>query len=227
MTRILIIEDEPSIADSLCFALGREGYDATSTPLGCEGIAQARERAPDLAILDVGLPDMSGFEVCKAIRAFSDVPIIFLTARNDEIDRVVGLEIGADDYVVKPFSPRELVARVKVILKRRPAAATAAAIPTPGGLVIDRDGAAASYAGHRLELARYEFLLLALLAERPGVVHSRSQILDALWPAASGSMERTIDTHVKTLRAKLKDAGADPETIRTHRGLGYSLNAKS
>ncbi len=226
MPTILIIEDEPTIAETLCFSLRREGMTTHAVELGAVGIEFVRAHPLDLVLLDVGLPDVGGFEVCKAIRSFSEVPIVFLTARSDEIDRVVGLEIGADDYVVKPFSPREVVARVKVILKRRARIAGAPQEALSSRLQIDRERAVVQYAGVNLELARYEYLLLALLAERPGKVYSRAEIMDALWPSASGSMDRTVDTHIKTLRAKMRQVVADDESIQTHRGLGYSLQGK-
>lgn len=225
MQRVLIVEDEPTIAEPLVYALRREGFEVDTVALGQLVLARLRDPVPalDLIVLDVGLPDMSGFEVCKAVRRESDLPILFLTARGDEIDRIVGLEIGADDYVVKPFSPREVVARVKTILRRRVPAPPAPDAPPATGLHIDREQASVHYAGRPLLLTRYEFLVLALLAERPGRVYSRDEIMQALWPTASGSMDRTVDTHIKTLRAKFRDIAPDAEPLRTHRGLGYSL----
>ncbi|MCB1746051.1 MAG: two-component system response regulator CreB [Gammaproteobacteria bacterium] len=230
MPRLLVIEDEPSIAENLRLAFTREGFEVVQAGIAAEGVALAREAGCDLVVLDVGLPDKSGFEACKDIRAFSDVPVIFLTARGEEIDRVVGLEIGADDYVVKPFSVRELVARVQAILRRRraPAAAmgtaeTVAVTPAVHGLVHDRERAAISYHGRTLELTRYEYLLLALLLERPGRVWSREAIMARVWDQASPSGDRTVDAHVKSLRAKLRAVDPQTEPLRTHRGLGYSL----
>lgn len=224
MTQILIIEDEPAIAENLRFALAREGFAIAITNLAANGVALLREQTFDLVILDVGLPDGSGFDACKRIRAFSDVPVIFLTARGDEIDRVVGLEIGADDYVVKPFSLRELVARVHVILRRRtPPGSTASFAPATTELLINEERARIQYRGRTLELTRYEYLLLKLLAEHPGRVYSRAHIMDIIWPATSGTGDRTVDAHVKTLRAKLKAVAPDQDPIQTHRGLGYSV----
>jgi two-component system, OmpR family, catabolic regulation response regulator CreB len=227
MPIILIVEDEPTIAETLVFALQREGMLTYTTTLGQAALDYAKRYPIDLVLLDVGLPDLNGFEVCKSLRTFSDAPIIFLTARSDEIDRVVGLEIGADDYVVKPFSPREVVARVKVILKRRAAPVNMGVVTASTKLSIDQERATVSYNGISLDLARYEYLLLRLLAERPGKVYSRSEIMDALWPSSSGSMDRTVDTHIKTLRAKLRRVAPDDEPIQTHRGLGYSLQYKT
>ena len=233
MTDILVIEDEPTIADSLRLALTREGFGVETMGTAGAGIEALAAGGFDLVILDVGLPDMSGFEACRTIRRDSDVPVIFLTARGDEIDRVVGLEIGADDYVVKPFSVRELVARVQVILRRRvkrPGKEAGETLVDSGqaaeslhGLVHDHEGARILVHGQPLDLARYEYLLLGLLLERPGRVWSRADIMTRLWPERSGSLERTVDAHVKTLRAKLREAGIGAEVIRTHRGFGYSL----
>ncbi len=225
MARILIIEDEPSIAENLRFALNRDGHETHLVALGADGLHFLRDAAVDLVILDVGLPDMTGFEVCRRLRGFSEVPVIFLTARGEEIDRVVGLEIGADDYVVKPFSLRELMARVQAILRRRalPASAPPSAVAS-AGLTLDEARAQVTYYDQVLELTRYEYLLIKLLQERPGRVFSRAQIMDAIWPATSGSGDRTVDAHIKTLRAKLKVIMPSAEPLKTHRGLGYSLS---
>lgn len=214
---VLLVEDEASIADTLIYALGTEGFEVEWQQLGRDGLAALRSRPFDLVILDVGLPDGSGFEVCKQIRRTSDVPLIFLTARSEEIDRVVGLEIGADDYVSKPFSPREVCARVKRILERaRPAA--------PAALVFEHDADAGRvrYHGRPLELTRYEYLLLATLLAAPERIYSRAQLMDLVWTDAD-AFDRTVDTHVKTLRAKLREVDPDADPIVTHRGLGYSL----
>jgi two-component system catabolic regulation response regulator CreB len=176
-------------------------------------------------VLDVGLPDMTGFDVCRALRTVSDVPVIFLTARDAEIDRVLGLELGADDYVVKPFSPRELVARVRARLRRHEQAAQAR-WRRIDAFEIDREGRRVRYHGRLLELTRYEYGVLEALLARPDAVVSRAQLMDRVWAQAPDSSDRTVDTHIKTLRAKLRAAtGADDDPIRTHRGLGYSLDA--
>ncbi|MCY1294092.1 Transcriptional regulatory protein CreB [compost metagenome] len=191
--------------------------------LGSAALARMRADAADLVILDVGLPDVSGFEVCRTLRTFCDAPVIFLTARHEEIDRIVGLEIGADDYVVKPFSPRELAARVRAILRRARGAAPAAA---DSGFTHDADGARLAYRGRWLDLTRYEYLLLALLVAHPGRIYTRAQLMELVWQDALDTSDRTVDTHVKTLRAKLREAtpqGEGAERIRTHRGMGYSL----
>jgi two-component system, OmpR family, catabolic regulation response regulator CreB len=221
MPRILIIEDEPAIADTIEYALRSDGFEPVCCGLGREGLAALRDGRFDLAILDVGLPDANGFDLCRELRGFSDVPVIFLTARADEIDRVVGLEIGADDYVTKPFSPRELVARVRVILRRGARGATnGAAEPL---FRIDPAGSRVWFSGQALDLTRYETLLLKTLLAAPERVFSRLQLMQEVWAAPDHSLERTVDTHVKTLRAKLRVVRADLDPIRTHRGLGYSL----
>jgi two-component system catabolic regulation response regulator CreB len=222
---ILIAEDEAAIADAVTYALRAEGYAAEHVLLGGEVAPRVRAGGIDLVVLDVGLPDFTGFEVCRALRAFSDVPIVFLTARDAEIDRVLGLELGADDYVVKPFSPRELVARVRVRLRRRNAA-TMERWQRVGAFELDREGLRSRYHGHLLDLTRYEFGLLEALLTRPGAVLSRRQLMDRVWADALESTDRTVDTHIKTLRAKLRATGGDVEDpIRTHRGLGYSVDA--
>ena len=220
--RVLIVEDEPGIADTLQYALRTEGFEPAWVATGEEALAQVNAQPPALVILDVGLPDTSGFEVFKRLRGFSDVPVVFLTARSDEIDRVVGLELGADDYVAKPFSPRELVARVRSILRRsaKPPAPPPVAPTLP--LVVDEGKRQIRFYGVLLELSRYEFGLLQTLAARPGHVFSRDTLLDKVWDD-SDSLDRTVDAHVKTLRAKMKLVAPTLEPIRTHRGSGYAL----
>jgi two-component system, OmpR family, catabolic regulation response regulator CreB len=252
--RILVIEDEPAIADTLVYALRTEGFLPEWCVSGREGLAAATAGAFALVILDVGLPDMSGFDLCRELRARGPVPVLFLTARSGEIDRVVGLELGGDDYVTKPFSPREVTARVRAILRRTQAGAlgsstagtdpTAGPIPAPTrgeagnpichllsdklgfqvGLQVDVECKKASWAGVGLELTRYEFRLLAVLYSRPGRVWSRDELMSRVWEDPGASLDRTVDAHIKTLRAKLRAVaeGAD-ESIQTHRGEGYSL----
>jgi two-component system catabolic regulation response regulator CreB len=219
---ILIAEDEPAIAETVAYALRAEGHAAEHVLLGGAVVPRVQAGGIDLVVLDIGLPDMSGFDVCRALRARSDVPVIFLTAREAEIDRVLGLELGADDYVVKPFSPRELVARVRARLRHR-VKATQARWQSIGAFEIDREGLRIRLRGHLLELTRYEYGLMEALLSRPGAVFSRAQLMDRVWTDALESTDRTVDTHIKTLRAKLRAVGGgDP--IRTHRGLGYSLD---
>ncbi len=220
--RVLIVEDEPGIADTLQYALRTEGFDPAWVATGEEALAQVRAQPPALVILDVGLPDTSGFEVFKRLREFADVPVVFLTARSDEIDRVVGLELGADDYVAKPFSPRELVARVRSILRRSAKAPAAPPATQARPLSVDEGKRQIRFYGALLELSRYEFGLLQTLASRPGHVFSRDTLLDKVWDD-SDSLDRTVDAHVKTLRAKMKLVAPTLEPIRTHRGSGYAL----
>ena len=220
---ILIVEDEPGIADTLQYALRTDGFEPTWCASAEAALGALAARTPALVILDVGLPDMSGFELFKRLRERVDVPVLFLTARGDEIDRVVGLELGADDYVSKPFSPRELVARVRSVLRRstRPAAASAA--ESPRVFEVDDGRRQIRFYGRALELSRYEFGLLRALVRRPGHVYTRDALLELVWDDASESLDRTVDAHVKTVRAKLKSVAPTLEPIRTHRGVGYAL----
>ncbi|WP_269790482.1 two-component system response regulator CreB [Stenotrophomonas sp. Iso1] len=227
--RVLVVEDEAAIADTLLYALRSEGYAASHCALGRQALERLRDEGADVVVLDVGLPDLGGFEVCRQLRTFSQVPVIFLTARNDEFDRVLGLELGADDYVTKPFSPREMVARVRARLRRGAGtaasllAATVAGWRQCGRFAIDEDGKRIRYQDALLDLTRYEYALLAALLQRPGAILSRAQLMERGWDHASDSTDRTVDTHVKTLRAKLRAAGAQDDPIRTHRGVGYAL----
>jgi two-component system, OmpR family, catabolic regulation response regulator CreB len=228
MPQILLLEDEPAIADTLLYPLRSEGFEVTHVTLARDALAAFAKQPPDLAILDVGVPDGNGFDVCRAIRRTSDLPIVFLTARNEEIDRVLGLELGADDYVSKPFSPREVCARVKAILRRSGSvrAAPSAGSDTEGGLALRLDDAAQRIAcgGGYLALTRYEYLLLATLLRRPGRIYSRAELMDLVWADAPDTLDRTVDAHIKLLRAKLRERGLSPELIQTHRNMGYSLS---
>ncbi|AZE91678.1 two-component system response regulator CreB [Pseudomonas orientalis] len=218
MAHILIVEDEAAIADTLIFALQGEGFPTTWLTLGQAALEHQRHTPADLIILDIGLPDITGFETCKQLRRFSEVPVMFLSARDGEIDRVVGLEIGADDYVVKPFSPREVAARVRAILKRvGPGVA-------PAVFQVDLERMQIHYRGQPLCLTRHELRLLQSLLEQPERVFSREQLLDAVGVAADAGYARNIDSHIKSLRSKLRSVKADAEPIQTHRGLGYSYS---
>ena len=233
-SRILIVEDEPAIVDTLVYALKTEGFAPEWRPTGHEALAALAAGPFALVILDIGLPDLSGFEVCKQIRARSAVPVLFLTARQAEVDRVVGLEIGGDDYVVKPFSPREVTARVRAILRRSPPAGPAPAEchlidDTPsgktGGFAVDEERCLIRFQGVALTLTRNEYRLLKTLVGRPGRVFSRDALMSAAWDDPGASLDRTVDAHIKTLRAKLRAVAPDADPIQTHRGLGYSLRA--
>jgi two-component system catabolic regulation response regulator CreB len=219
--RILLVEDDRAIAENVELALAREGLACRHVALAGEGLALLRAGGFDLAILDIGLPDGNGFDLCRTLRGFSDLPVIFLTARADEIDRVVGLEIGADDYVLKPFSPRELAARVKAVLRRR-APAPVPRLDAARFIEVDAERARILCRGRALELSRAEYLMLGALAARPERVFSRAELMDAAG-LADASLERSVDTHIKSLRAKLAAAAPEVEAIVTHRGLGYSL----
>jgi two-component system catabolic regulation response regulator CreB len=226
--KILIVDDEPAISETLAYALQADGFATESCTLGAEALALLGTGGHDLVVLDVGLPDISGFDICRALRRHSDVPVLFLTARADEVDRIVGLELGGDDYVAKPFSPREVVSRIRAILRRLH--------PEPrlnkecygqpektAKFVVDRDGMRVAYHGAWLNLTRYEYLLLVQLLERPGRILSRQQIMESVWQDGGESLERTVDTHIKTLRSKLRAQHPDEDVILTHRGLGYSI----
>lgn len=219
---VLIVEDEPGIADTLQYALRTDGFEPHWVGTGEAALQRLRTASAAIVILDVGLPDVNGFEVFRRLREFSDVPVVFLTARSDEIDRVVGLELGADDYVAKPFSPRELVARLRTILRR--AARGASAQPSaPSPFQLDEGRRQIRFYGRPLELSRYEYGLLKTFIEHPGHVFTRDVLLDKVWDDHAESLDRTVDAHVKTLRAKLKAIAPDVDPIVTHRGTGYAL----
>jgi two-component system catabolic regulation response regulator CreB len=221
-SRILIVDDEPAILDNIQYVLEAEGLETVRLS---EGLAVppllARERI-DLILLDIGLPDISGLELCREIRRSHSTPIIFLTARTGEIDRVVGLELGGDDYISKPFSPRELSARVKAVLRRShtppPEAARHAAFE------VNDSKRQISYHGRILELSRTEYEILGTFIRRPGHVFTREQLRSQVWEQPETSLERSVDAHIKNLRAKLKSIRPDKDPIVTHRGIGYSLD---
>ena len=225
--RVLLLEDDPAIAGTVAFALQREGFVVEHVLL--VGAARASVAAlPALAILDVGLPDGSGLDLCREWRqsandALRVLPILMLTARAEELDRVVGLELGADDYLTKPFSPRELVARVRALLRRAALAPPAAPAAETALFELDADGQRIRFAGQWLALTRLEFGLLRALLRSPGRIRSREALLDEVWGADGDATDRTVDTHVKTLRAKLRAVRPELEPIATHRGMGYSL----
>lgn len=222
--RVLVVEDEPSIADTLVYALRTEHFDVTHCGTGTDALETIQRSAFDCLILDVGLPDISGFDVCRRLRQHSQVPVIFLTARDGEIDRVLGLELGGDDYVLKPFSPRELVARVRAILRRAaPAEARNAKPETASKLAHDNRRKVILCHGHALDLARNEYHLLLALMQYPGRVLSRDQLLEIAWPDPGAVTDRTVDAHVKSVRAKIQIVAPGFDPIETRRGLGYAL----
>ena len=225
--RVLVVEDEPSIADTLVYALRTEHFDVMHCGTGTEALKAVQHSTFDCLILDVGLPDISGFDVCRQLRRHSQVPVIFLTARDGEIDRVLGLELGGDDYVLKPFSPRELVARVRAILRRAQPTATATAVEAPAAkpeaLMHDDRRKVILCHGHALDLARNEYHLLLALMQHPGRVLSRDQLLEIAWPDPGAVTDRTVDAHVKSVRAKIQIVAPGFDPIETRRGLGYAL----
>jgi len=218
--KILIVEDESAIADNIQYALETEGFETVRLSSGLPVIPLLSQDQIDLIILDIGLPDINGLELCKKIRKTHQMPVIFLTARSDEIDRVVGLEIGGDDYVTKPFSPRELSARVKAVLRRIQASDN---IPPSQAFEIDEARCRISFFGQPMDLSRYEYRLLKIFILRPGRVYTREQLMDLVWEEPEASMDRTVDAHIKNLRSKLKAVNPDTDPIVTHRGMGYSL----
>jgi two-component system response regulator RegX3 len=216
--RVLLVEDDQTIASPLVRGLEREGFAVVHAECGADALTGLRATTPDVVLLDLGLPDIDGFELCRELRATSGVPIIVVTARGEEVDRVVGLELGADDYVVKPFGFRELVARIRAV-RRRANGRTAGHAATLGDLVVDRRTRRATVEGRALSLTPKEFDLLALLADDPGAVCSRQRILDEVWDPHWYGPTKTLDVHVASLRRKL----GHPELIETVRGVGYRL----
>jgi two-component system catabolic regulation response regulator CreB len=228
MLRILLVEDEPAIADTLIYALETECFEVRHVLTGGDALSAFAEKPFDLAILDIGLPDMSGLDVCAQLRNGSQIPILFLTARSAEVDRVLGLELGGDDYVTKPFSPREIVARVRAILRRsRPQQAAETPATPEGSTTLHHDQHAMRIRchGHTLDLTAHEYKLMVVLLERPGRVYTRDQLLDKAWSDPGAVTDRTIDAHVKSIRSKLRSVREGAEDyIQTRRGLGYLLS---
>ena len=219
---IVIIDDDQSIRELASVYLEKEGFRVESAADGASGIERVAVATPDLVILDLMMPGMSGYDVCKALRQSSNIPILMLTARDDDVDKIVGLELGADDYVTKPFNPRELVARVKAILRRAETASPAQVngVIHAGDLTVDRQRREARAAGREIALRTKEFDLLATLAENEGIVLTREQLLDRVWGYNFYGETRTVDVHVQHVRAKIAGAGV---SILTVRGVGYKL----
>ncbi|GBD10770.1 Transcriptional regulatory protein CseB [bacterium HR23] len=224
---ILLVEDDPQIAEPLIFGLEQEGFCVLHAPDGVTGLDVARSRRPDVVVLDVVLPRLDGFSVCRTLRQESDVPILMLTARGQELERVMGLELGADDYLVKPFSFRELVARIRALLRRRQMARGAAPAErlAVGDIVLDRGARQVWKGGQPVNLRQREFDLLALLMSHPGRAFSRQELLDRVWGEAWTGDPRTVDVHIFWLREKLGDDPHTPHLIETVRGYGYRLVA--
>jgi two-component system catabolic regulation response regulator CreB len=231
MPRVLLVEDEPAIADTLVYALGTECFEVTHALTGAEALAAVDKETFDFAILDIGLPDMTGLDVCRRLRETSSIPVLFLTARDSEVDRILGLELGGDDYVTKPFSPREIVARVRAILRRShtvtplPQANPVPAAGNSGVLHHDSSAMRIHCHGEALDLTAHEYKLLLVLLQKPGRVFTRDQLLEHAWQDPGAVTDRTIDAHVKSIRAKLRAVriGAE-DLIQTRRGLGYLLS---
>jgi len=228
MTRVLLVEDEPAIADTLVYALQTDRFVVTHALTGTDALKRLDDEGFDFVILDVGLPDMTGFDVCRKLRESSAVPVLFLTARDGEIDRILGLEIGGDDYVTKPFSPREITARVRAILRRGAAMDLKSPVPATVKSLkpLHHDAAAMRIHCHGicLDLTAHEYKLLLVLLENQGRVFTRDQLLEKAWYDPGAVTDRTVDAHIKTVRAKLRHASPGAEDlIQTRRGLGYVL----
>lgn len=245
--QILLVEDDPAIAEPLIYALEREGWNVHWVTLAAQALERLATMSHDFIILDVGLPDMDGFDLCRAIRKQWTTPLLFLTARSEEIERIIGLEIGADDYCAKPFSPREIISRIKAVWRRMSTQNTSQALLAQPIALIHSSGAEknnetpvehliawgewqlnlltfhVTYYKQALNLTRYELRVLEILLKQPERVWSRGQLMQAAWEHPDHSLERTIDSHIKTLRQKLR-AIHPIDPIQTHRGLGYSLS---
>ncbi|MHB1130960.1 MAG: response regulator transcription factor [Chloroflexota bacterium] len=230
MAKVLVVDDEPNLLHSVAYSLRREGYEVLTAADGEEALRVAAESQPDAVVLDLMLPKIDGLEVCRRLRAAGPVPILMLTARDTEIDRVVGLELGADDYVTKPFSMRELQARVKALLRR---AGAAHHVPpssdriSAGGLDLDRSRRRVRADGREVELKPKEFDLLAFLMSNRGIVFSRDTLLQRVWGYEYAGITRTVDAHMRSLREKLGDDAQTPRWLETVRGIGYRLREES
>ncbi len=225
--RALIVDDEAALTDVIASYLRREHFDVTTCHNGVDALAVAREVDPDVVVLDLGLPGIDGVEVCRQLRTFSDAYVVMLTARDTEVDTIVGLSVGADDYVTKPFSPRELVARIRAMLRRPRTVGTTTVPITPprtfGPLSIDVASRQVFLDGESIALTRTEFDILAALSSRPAVVWSRRQLIDAVWGEPWVGNDHLVDVHVGHLRRKLGDDPADPRFVFTVRGVGYRM----
>ena len=222
MTRVLVVDDEPPIVDLVKGYLEREGWQVQSASDGVTALEMIRSWEPDAIVLDVMLPGMDGIDVCTRLRTFSDAYVLMLTARSEEIDRIVGLTIGADDYLTKPFSPRELVARIKALL-RRPRRDSSTALRGPAGLDLDEGRRSVAVDGERIDLTALEFNLLAALVREPGIVVSRTALLEQAWGPGYVADDHLVDVHVANVRRKLGDDPANPRFIETVRGVGYRV----
>ncbi|MHB8960989.1 MAG: response regulator [Candidatus Limnocylindrales bacterium] len=226
--RVLVVDDEPPIVDLVAGYLGREGWEVSTAGDGIAALAAVRAFEPDAVVLDLMLPGLDGIEVCRQLRTFSDAYVLMLTARSEEVDRIVGLTVGADDYLAKPFSPRELVARIKALLRRPRTAGDLVSPGTPApGLAIDEGRRYVRVDGHHIELTETEFDLLAALAREPGIVMARSRLFDAVWGDGYVADDHLVDVHIANIRRKLGDDPAGPRFIDTVRGVGYRMREAS
>lgn len=218
--QVLLVEDEPSIADAVVYALESEGVNCAWASTGVEALKQIQDSNPKMILLDIGLPDINGFDLFREIRTVSNAAIVFLSSRSSEVDQVLGLELGADDYITKPFSPRVLSARVRLQLRRETTPQTHA---TKAVFVADEDAKRIALRGRLLDLSRYEYGLLLLLIKNPCRIYEREQLMDLIWESPEESFDRTVDTHIKVLRQKIKKIDNTLNPIKTHRGVGYSF----
>ena len=221
---VLVVDDEPKIVKQARDYLEKSGFRVVTAAEGKTALAVARHERPDLIVLDLNLPGMDGLDVCRALRRDSDVPIIMLTARVQEADRLIGLELGADDYITKPFSPRELVARVRAVLRRVQGGVRHPGLIRAGDLEIDLHGHRVTRAGESIRLSRTEFNLLATLAQHPGQTFTRAQLIDRLHGVAWEGYDRSIDAHIKNVRRKLEDDPSEPRYVLTVYGIGYKFS---
>ncbi|MDI6828446.1 MAG: response regulator transcription factor [Armatimonadota bacterium] len=227
--KILIIEDEALIADSVSYALKKEGYQVLTATDGAQGLAMAREQSPDLILLDIMLPSIDGFEICRILRSETSIPIIILTAKGEEVDRVVGLELGADDYVIKPFSMRELIARLKAVLRRTRIATEGGSqeVLRAGDLVVDSRRRIVKVGEKTIYLPLKEFELLRILVKNKDRVMTRDMLLNAVWSDDAYETSRTLDVHIRWLREKIEENPSLPKRIITVRGIGYMYVGQS
>ncbi len=226
-TSILIVDDEPTLREALTYSLSREGYSVRSAATSAEAFAKMERQMPNFIVLDLGLPDADGLDLCRQVRNHSSVPILMLTARQSEVDKIVGLEMGGDDYMTKPFSMRELLARVKAILRRssHEAETKQTDIIEFGDIVIDRLAHRVTHKGQEITLTPLEFEMLSFLADNRGIVFSRETLLDRVWKYSYPEGSRTVDVHMRWLRQKIEDDPANPRILVTVRGIGYKLEA--
>ena len=224
MTRVLVVEDEESYSDALAYLLRKEGFEVAIAATGPDALTEFERGGADIVLLDLMLPGIPGTEVCRQIRQTSNVPVIMVSAKDDEVDKVVGLELGADDYVTKPYSPRELVARIRAVLRRGVEPDLAPATLEVGGVRMDVDRHLVTLEGQEVRLPLKEFELLEMFLRNPGRVLTRGQLIDRVWGSDYVGDTKTLDVHVKRLRAKLETNPAEPSLLTTVRGLGYKLD---